>query len=36
MRGAADQIDLSVAQGLVGAIDREDQLGREVEPLALK
>ena len=36
MRGAADEIDLAVAQCRVGAIDREDQLGRDRDPLALE
>ena len=33
VRRAADEIDRAVAQRLVGAVDREDQLGRDVEPL---
>src|SRR5205814_6030801 len=36
MRRAADKIDGAVAQGLIGAVDRKDQLGRDIEPLALE
>ena len=33
MRRAGDKIVFAVAQRLVGAVDREDQLGRDVEPV---
>src|SRR5205823_7154311 len=36
MRRAADKIDGAVAQRLIGAIDRKDQLGRDIESLALE
>src|SRR5712671_786577 len=36
MRRAADEIDGAIAQRLIGAIDRKDQLGRDIEPLALE
>ena len=36
MRRAADEIDLAVAQRLIGAVDRKDQLGRDVEPLGAR
>ena len=33
VRGAGDEIDLAVAQRLIAAVDRKDQLGGDVEPL---
>ena len=33
MRRARDEIDLPVAQRDVGAVDRVDQLGRDIQPL---
>src|SRR5439155_3498219 len=36
MRRTADEINGAVAQRLIGAIDREDQLGRDLKPLALE
>jgi len=36
MRRAGDEIDLAVAQIAIGAIDREDELVLEIEPLGLE
>ena len=36
VRGAADEIDLAVAQRLVGLVDRIDQLERDIEPFGFE
>jgi len=36
VRGAADEIDLAVAQCLVGLVDRVDQLERDIEPFGFE
>lgn len=33
MRGASDEINFAIAQRLVAAVHRKDQLGRDIEPL---
>jgi hypothetical protein len=36
MRGTTDKIDFAVAQRFIGAIERENQLGRDRDPLAFE
>jgi hypothetical protein len=36
MRCTGDEIDLSVTQGAIGTVDREDQFDLDVEPFALE